>query len=100
MSKLLSGKNALITGAGRNIGRSIAIEMAKQGANIFFTEIDKQRCEKLERELNRYQVTSRGFISDISKTEDIDSLYSSLLQDQTKVDILVNNVGIGSDTKV
>lgn len=40
-NRLLSGKNVLITGAGRNIGRSIAIEMAKQGANVFLPTIIK-----------------------------------------------------------
>ena len=51
-NNLLSGKNVLITAAGRNIGRSIAIEMAKQGANIFFTDIHEERCTKLEQELH------------------------------------------------
>jgi NAD(P)-dependent dehydrogenase (short-subunit alcohol dehydrogenase family) len=97
-NKLLSGKNALITGAGRNIGRSIALEMAKQGANIFFTDIDKERCIKLEQELNKYKVRTRGFLSDISKTEDSDSLYDSLLKDKINIDILVNNAGIQFET--
>jgi len=97
-NNLLSGKNVLITGAGRNIGKSIAIEMAKQGANIFFTDIYEERCAQLERELNGYQVISRGFFSDISKTEDIDSLYNSLVRDKVNIDVLVNNVGIREDS--
>lgn len=95
-NKLLEGKNVLITGAGRNIGRSIALEMAKQGANIFFTEINQELCTKLEQELNEFQVRSKGFLSDISKTENTDSLFSDLLQNEVCIDILVNNVGIGS----
>jgi NAD(P)-dependent dehydrogenase (short-subunit alcohol dehydrogenase family) len=94
MDNLLSGKNVLITGAGRNIGKSIAIEMAKEGANIFFTDIDKERCAQLKQELNGYPVVSKGFISDVSRAEDVDSLCNSLLQDRIKIDILVNNVGI------
>jgi len=93
-NKLLFGKNALITGAGYNIGRGIALEMARQGANIFFTDIDKERCAKLERELKDYKVRANGFQSDISKTEDIDALYNFLVQDKIGIDILVNNVGI------
>ncbi len=98
MDKLLLGKNVLITGADSNIGRSLAIEMARQGANIFFTDIDKEGCTGLENELNGYPVVSRGFLSDISRTEDIDSLHGSLLHDQIKIDILVNNVGIQFNT--
>ena len=99
MNLLLSGKNVLITGVGKNIGRSIALEMAEQGANIFFTEIDKERCSQLETELNYYNVISKGFLSDISKVENIDSLYNYLLQNGIIIDILVNNVGIEIDTK-
>ncbi|MCJ7483820.1 MAG: SDR family oxidoreductase, partial [Thermodesulfovibrionales bacterium] len=71
-NKLLSEKNVLITGAGKNIGRSIAIAMAEQGAHIFFTDIHAEHCEKLEKELQRYTGKVKGFLSDISKTEDID----------------------------
>jgi len=93
---LLLGKNVLITGAGRNIGRGIAIEMAKQGGNILFTDIDQERCTKLERELTRYPGKSRGLVSDISNSENINSLYNSLIKDKVVIDILVNNVGINS----
>lgn len=98
MDKLLLGKNALITGAGRNIGRGIAVEMAKQGANIFFTDIDEERCIRLENELNGYPVVSRGFPSDISRTEDIDYLLNFLVRDKIRIDILVNNAGIQFNT--
>ncbi|MEJ2618364.1 MAG: SDR family NAD(P)-dependent oxidoreductase [Ignavibacteriaceae bacterium] len=94
MMSLLQGKNVLITGAGKNIGRSIALEMAKQGANIFFTNIESNINDQLEKELSEYPVISRGFISDISKHEDIMSLYNSLLNNNIKIDILVNNAGI------
>jgi NAD(P)-dependent dehydrogenase (short-subunit alcohol dehydrogenase family) len=91
---LLSGKNTLITGAGKNIGRSIALEMARQGANIFFTDIDQERCIALEQELKEYDVRCKGFVSDISKTEDSDALYNFLAREKLGIDILVNNVGI------
>jgi len=94
---LMHGKNVLITGAGRNIGRSIALEMAKQGANIYFTDIDNESCKQLGKELNEYPVMSREFNSDISKHEDIISLYNSILKDHIKIDILVNNTGIQLD---
>ena len=98
-NQLLAGKNVLITGAGRNIGRGVAHEMAKQGANIFFTDINQERCAALEQELNEYPVRSCGFISDISKIEDIDSLYNTLTQDGVKIDVLVNNAGTQFETK-
>ena len=92
--KILSGKNVLITGAGKNIGRSIALEMAKHGANIFFTDVDQPALQKLEHELSVFQATSRGFLSDISKIGSIDALYSFLDKNRIAIDILVNNAGI------
>ncbi|MEM1167884.1 MAG: SDR family oxidoreductase [Cyanobacteria bacterium P01_H01_bin.35] len=93
-NKLLAGKNVLITGAGQNIGKSIALEMAKQGANIYFTDLVEEKCLKLEQELAQYQITSKWFISDISKTEDIDNLHNYFIENKIKLDILINNVGI------
>jgi len=100
LDKLLSGKNVLITGAGGAIGKSIAIEMAKQGSGIFFTEVDKGKCESLEKELHKYQVISQGFISDITSTRDINHLLVSLSKERIAIDILVNNVGIDIDTSI
>ena len=82
LDKLLSGKNVLITGAGGTIGKSIAIEMAKQGARILFTEIDKTKCESLEKELHKYHAMSHGFLSDITSTRDINHLLASLSKEQ------------------
>ncbi len=93
-NQLLAGKNVLITGAARNIGRSIAIEMAKQGANVFCTDINEQGCRKLEEELKAYPVKSKCFLSNLAKTEEIDTLCESLTQEKIVIDILVNNVGI------
>lgn len=96
---LLKGKNVLITGAGRNIGRSIAEEMAKEGANICFTEIDKERCRDLEKTLTQYQVASRGVIADITSPRDSDKLCNTLANDRMPIDVLVNNVGTHLETK-
>jgi len=94
MNALLKGKNILITGAGRNIGRAIAIETAKQGANIFFTDIDEKRLNALEKELSQYPVQSKGFLSDITKTKDIDFLCQKLFELKHSIHILCNNVGL------
>lgn len=97
-NQLLAGKNVLITGAGQNIGKSIALEMAKQGANIYFTDIESDRITVLEQELSTYSIQKQGYISDISKTEDSDALYRDLLEKNISIDILINNVGIQFET--
>lgn len=95
---LLADKNVLITGAGRNIGRSIALEMAAQGASIFFTDFDSQRCDDLAQELKQYRVTSRGFVSDVSKRADIDAMHHTLSRENVRIDILVHNAALHAST--
>lgn len=93
-NKILAGKNVLIVGVGKNIGRSIALEMAKQGANLFFADISPENWANLEVELKPYAIAAKGFTLDVSKPVEIDSFVSKLSEHQAQIDILVNNVGI------
>jgi len=97
--QLLGGRTALVTGAGANIGRSIALEMARHGANVLFTDINAGRCERLEAELAPFPIAARGFRSDVSNPDEVDSLCERLLHDHLLPDILVNNVGIALHTR-
>jgi NAD(P)-dependent dehydrogenase (short-subunit alcohol dehydrogenase family) len=97
-NQLLSQQNVLITGAGQNIGKNIALEMAKQGANIYFTDIIPERITALEQELSTYAVKYKGYISDISKMEDSEALCQDLIAQNITIDVLVNNVGIQFET--
>ena len=65
-NKILANKNVLITGAVQNIGRSTALEMAKQGANIYFADIQADKIQSLEQELSQLGIISKGFLSDIA----------------------------------
>ena len=97
-NRLMAGRNVLITGAGRNIGRSIAVEMARQGANVFFTDLTSDSCEALQQELSSYEVTSKGFVSDVSKIEDVDALFAALSAQNVTIDTLVHNAGAHYNT--
>jgi len=94
MNKLLDGKNILITGAGGIIGRSIASEMAHQGANIYFTDSDESKVNALDKQLNSININSAGFVADITKNTDIEDLHNWLKMKNVIIDSLVNNVGI------
>lgn len=91
--KLLEGKNALVTGAGRNIGRAIAWEMAAQGASVCFTDLDETRVKKLGADLSGAGLAGRGFVSDIRNEKAIELLCAELDRKGVSIDILVNNVG-------
>ena len=96
--KLLLGKTALITGASRGIGRGIAIEMAKQGANIAFTYLSSpDKAATLETELAALGVKAKGYQSDASDFKAADDLINAVVAEFTTLDIVVNNAGITRD---
>ncbi|MEN8224522.1 MAG: 3-oxoacyl-[acyl-carrier-protein] reductase [Bacteroidota bacterium] len=96
--KLLEGKTALITGASRGIGKAIALKYAEEGANIAFSDLNRdENMETLEKELNDRGVKGVGYSSDASSLEQSEKLVADVLKDFGQVDILVNNAGITRD---
>jgi 3-oxoacyl-[acyl-carrier protein] reductase len=96
--KLLLGKTALVTGASRGIGRGIAIEMAKQGANIAFTYLSSpEKAATLETELAALGVKAKGYQSDASDFKAAEELINAVVTEFTTLDIVVNNAGITRD---
>ncbi len=97
--KLLEGKTALITGASRGIGKSIAITFAKHGANVAFTDLEVNDAAKaVEAEINTLGVKGKAYASDASSFQGSEDVVNEIIQDFEKIDILVNNAGITRDT--
>lgn len=97
--KLLQGKTALVTGASKGIGRSIAIRFAEQGANVAFTYLSSvEQGQALEAELAAKGVKAKGYRSDASDFAQADKLVSDVIADFGGLDVLVNNAGITQDT--
>ncbi len=98
MTRILSGKNALITGASRGIGRGIALELAQQGANVAFTFLSSpDKASELEKELQAMGVKAKGYQSDASEFKAADELITNVLKDFGSLEIVVNNAGITRD---
>ena len=96
--KLLEGKVALITGANRGIGRSIALKFAVHGAHIAFSDIVfTDDSKKLVEELEGFGIRAKGYASDASSLADSEKLAGEVLKDFGKIDILINNAGITRD---
>ncbi len=96
--KLLQGKTALVTGASKGIGKSIALKYAEQGANVAFTYLSSvEQGEALEAELIAKGVKAKGYRSDASDFAQAEKLVSSVITDFGALDILVNNAGITQD---
>ena len=96
--KLLDGKVALITGANRGIGKSIALKFAAHGANVAFSDIAyTEETQKLVEELKSFGINAKGYASDASLLTDAENLVGAVLADFGEIDILVNNAGITRD---
>src|ERR1041385_6743993 len=96
--KLLQGKNTLVTGASKGIGRAIAIRFAEEGANVAFTYLSSvEQGQALEQELASKGVKAKGYRSDASDFAQADTLINSVVADFGSLDILVNNAGITMD---
>ena len=96
--KLLENKSAIITGATRGIGRGIALEFAKQGANVAFTYSSSVvAAEALETELKAYGVAAKGYQSNAADFDAAQELAKEVLKEFGAIDILVNNAGITKD---
>ncbi len=97
--KLLEGKTALITGAARGIGRSIALRLAGEGADIAFTDLAYDDAAKaVEKEITDKGVKAKAYASDASKLDQTQEVVEQVIAEFGKIDILVNNAGITNDT--
>jgi len=96
--KLLENKTAIITGATRGIGRGIALEFAKQGANVAFTYSSSVDAAKsLENELAALGVKAKGYQSNAAEFDAAQDLAKSVLEEFGAIDVLINNAGITKD---
>lgn len=95
---ILSDKTALITGAGRGIGRSIALCFARHGCNVAIT--DKMMSEQIlavEAELLALGVKAKAYEADAADFDAAQQVVKQVVEDFGTVDILVNNAGITRD---
>lgn len=91
----LYGKNVLITGASRGIGRGIAIEMAKSGANVLinYKNNDEKAFETLEL-IKGTQVYAEKYKCDVSSYSQVSEMTDYMLKKFGSIDVLINNAGI------
>ena len=97
--KLLENKVALITGAGRGIGKAIALRFAQEGCKIAFTDIALNDVVlETEKELKALGVEAKAYASNAANFEETHHVVDEIVKDFGRIDILVNNAGITKDT--
>jgi len=94
---LLKDKVALITGAGRGIGKAIAMAFAKEGADIVIGDVNQLDAENTSREIEAIGPKSLALAMDVTDSVKVDEAINKILDKFGKVDILVNNAGITKD---
>jgi NAD(P)-dependent dehydrogenase (short-subunit alcohol dehydrogenase family) len=90
----LKGRVAIVTGAGRGIGKAIALAFAREGANLTVVSRTLAEVEQTAREAEVFDVRVLPLRVDVSRAEEVDSMVEETLRRFGKIDVLVNNAGI------
>ncbi len=96
----LKDKIAVVTGAGRGIGRAIAERLAREGAKVVVADLSIQDAEDTVKVLNEMGAVAKAISVDVSSSESVKALFEEVVKEFGGVDILINNAGITRDTLV
>jgi glucose 1-dehydrogenase len=94
----LEGQLALVTGANRGIGRSIALELAAAGADIVINHLPQDDPEEVVSEIRRKGRIALSFGADVSNEEQVRAMFRKVVEEFSPLDILVNNAGVQLDS--
>ena len=92
----INGKNALITGAGKGLGKAIAIALAQEGVNVGLVGRTEKDLISLAEELKTYNVKIAIATADVSDMEAVNVAVAKIKRELGVIDILINNAGIGA----
>jgi NAD(P)-dependent dehydrogenase (short-subunit alcohol dehydrogenase family) len=87
----LKDKVAIITGAGRGIGRDIAVAYAREGAHVVINDVDPATAAQIAKDAAALGSKSLAIVADVAKSADIDRLVDTVVKERGRIDILVNN---------
>ena len=92
----LKNKNALITGAGKGIGKAIAIALAKEGVNVILLARTQSDLDEVAQNIKTYGVQVQTLIADVSDINSVNTAVEKALSQFKTIDILINNAGIAA----
>lgn len=92
----LKGKNALITGAGKGIGRALAIALAQEGVNVGLIARTEADLQNVAEELRTFNVHVAIVTADVASIDSVNNAVAKIKIDLGAIDILINNAGISS----
>jgi 3-oxoacyl-[acyl-carrier protein] reductase len=98
-SKRLQGQVAIVTGASRGIGRSVALALAAEGANVVVNYASSSTAaDQVVADITAMGSQAIALQADVSKADQVDALINAVMEKWGRVDVLVNNAGITRDT--
>ncbi len=89
----LKGKAAIVTAASKGIGKAVAMELAKEGANVSICARGKEDLEKAAEEIRKHGVKVVDIQADVTKAKDVQRVIDETVQAFNRIDVLVNNAG-------
>lgn len=92
----ISGKNALITGAGKGIGKAVALQLAKEGVNVALLARTTTDLEAVANEIKTFGVKALIVSADVANIDSVNNAVSDVEKEFGHIDILINNAGIAS----
>jgi 3-oxoacyl-[acyl-carrier protein] reductase len=90
----LTGKKAIVTGAGQGIGRATALKLAREGADVVVDDINQETAPQVVREIQALGRKAVAVIADVSKRDQVEKMIQTAVGELGGIDILVNNAGI------
>lgn len=90
----LSDSTAVITGAGKGIGKSIATVFGQQGADVHILDLDEEAAEETVAEIEEAGGEAYFYNTDVSNQQAVHSVFNQIYQRHGRLDVLVNNAGI------
>ena len=91
---ILTERIAIVTGAGRGIGKSIALTLAREGAKVMVNDIDIKTATEVTKEIRNMGRSSLVFQADVSNSKEVNQMVEFIQQEFGRIDILVNNAAI------
>ena len=93
MTKRLSGKVAIITGAGSGFGEGMARRFAEEGAKVICADINKKAVEHVAKTIAAAGGKAISVLTDVARRDDTERMVKSAINEFGRVDIMVNNAG-------
>lgn len=95
MTNRFEGKVAVVTGAGRGMGRAVALAFGQEGARVVVAEVNSEQGVEVAQEIQAAGGMASAVTADVSRVEEVTRLFAEAVDAFGTVDILVNNAGIG-----